>query len=57
MNIPLAGPIFALEMVSRDAGISSLAAKSWTAALAASFAGMVFVSFSPILFSPFEMWG
>ena len=43
MNIPLAGPIFALEMVSRDAGISSLAAKSWTAALAASFAGMAFI--------------
>ncbi|KAL7542472.1 hypothetical protein ACHAXR_011818 [Thalassiosira sp. AJA248-18] len=43
MNVPLAGPIFALEMVGRDAGISSLAAKSWTAALAASFTGMVFV--------------
>mmetsp|Transcript_6760 Transcript_6760/g.12510 ORF Transcript_6760/g.12510 Transcript_6760/m.12510 type:complete len:601 (-) Transcript_6760:229-2031(-) len=43
MNIPLAGPIFALEMTCRDAGISSGAARSWTAAMAASLAGMVFV--------------
>lgn len=43
MNIPLAGPIFAMEMVGRDAGISPIAAKNWSAALAASFAGMVFI--------------
>lgn len=43
MNVPLAGPIFAMEMVSRDAGISSFAAKSWSAAMVASLAGMAFV--------------
>lgn len=43
MNVPLAGPIFAMEMTSRRAGISPFAAKSWSAAMAASLAGMVFV--------------
>ena len=43
MNIPLAGPIFALEMTSRKAGISPFAAKSWSAAIAASLAGMVVI--------------
>lgn len=43
MNVPLAGPIFAMEMTSRRAGVSSHAAKSWSAAMAASMAGMVFV--------------
>mmetsp|Transcript_36103 Transcript_36103/g.76994 ORF Transcript_36103/g.76994 Transcript_36103/m.76994 type:complete len:587 (-) Transcript_36103:29-1789(-) len=43
MNIPLAGPIFALEMTSRGTGVSKSAAKSWNAAMAACFAGMVFI--------------
>ena len=43
MNVPLAGPIFAMEMVGRDAGIAPFAAKSWSAAVAASLAGMVMV--------------
>ena len=43
MNIPLAGPVFAMEMVGRDAGFSSSACKSWSAAIAASLAGMVVV--------------
>ena len=44
MNIPLAGPIFAMEMTSRHMGISANAAKkSWGAAIAASLAGFVFV--------------
>ena len=43
MNVPLAGPIFAMEMTSRGTGISSVAAKSWNAAMAACFAGLVFV--------------
>lgn len=43
MNIPLAGPIFALEMTSRTAGILPFAAKSWSAAIAASLAGMVII--------------
>ena len=43
MNIPLAGPIFALEMTSRRAGFTQFAAKSWSLAMAASLAGLVFV--------------
>lgn len=43
MNVPLAGPIFAMEMTSRRAGMTSFAAKSWSAAMTASLAGMVFV--------------
>jgi H+/Cl- antiporter ClcA len=43
MNVPLAGPIFAMEMTSRRAGISPFAARSWSAAVAASLAGMAFV--------------
>jgi len=43
MNVPLAGPIFALEMTNRGTGISSTAARSWNSAMAACFAGMAFV--------------
>jgi len=43
MNIPLAGPIFAMEMTSRGTGMNSFAANSWNAAMAACFAGFVFV--------------
>jgi len=43
MNIPLAGPVFAMEMTSRNAGIAPFAAKSWGAAVAACFAGLCFV--------------
>jgi H+/Cl- antiporter ClcA len=43
MNVPLAGPIFALEMTNRRAGISPNAARSWSAAVASSLAGMALV--------------
>jgi H+/Cl- antiporter ClcA len=43
MNIPLAGPIFALEMTTRKAGISPFAAKSWSSAIAASLASMIVI--------------
>lgn len=43
MNVPLAGPIFAMEMTSRRAGVGSRAAASWSAAVAASLAGMAVV--------------
>lgn len=43
MNIPIAGPIFALEMTSRKAGILPFAAKSWSVAVFASLAGMVVI--------------
>ncbi|KAL7544815.1 hypothetical protein ACHAWF_008180 [Thalassiosira exigua] len=43
MKIPLAGPIFALECVGRGAGVSSRAARSWSAAMAASLAGLALI--------------
>ena len=43
MNVPLAGPVFALEMTSRTSGMSHAAAKNWKTAIAASLAGMTFV--------------
>jgi H+/Cl- antiporter ClcA len=43
MNIPIAGPIFAMEMTSRSAGLSSSAAKNWSVGMAASLAGITFV--------------
>jgi H+/Cl- antiporter ClcA len=43
MKIPLAGPIFALEMTSRHCGITDSAVKSWTTSIIASFVGLSFV--------------
>jgi H+/Cl- antiporter ClcA len=43
MNVPLAGPIFAMEMTSRGAGASPSAARAWGAAAAASLAGTALV--------------
>jgi len=43
MNVPLVGPVFALEMTSRSSGISQAAAKNWKAAIAASLVGMTFI--------------
>ena len=43
MNIPLAGPIFALEMTSRHCGVAASAVKSWTTAVLASLVGISFI--------------
>lgn len=43
MNVPLAGPIFALEMTSRHCGVATSALKSWTAAIVSSLVGISFV--------------
>ena len=43
MNVPLVGPVFALEMTSKSSGISQAAAKNWKAAIAASLVGMTFI--------------
>ena len=43
MNIPLAGPIFALEMTSRQCGVATSAVQSWTTAIMASLVGISFV--------------
>eukprot|EP00956_Cyclotella_meneghiniana_P001558 scaffold1758_cov40-Cyclotella_meneghiniana.AAC.7 len=43
MNLPMAGPIFALEMTSRHSGISGSAVKSWSTSIIASFVGISFI--------------
>ncbi|KAL3780984.1 hypothetical protein HJC23_003865 [Cyclotella cryptica] len=43
MNIPIAGPIFALEMTSRKAGFARSAVDSFSTAILASLAGIAFV--------------
>ncbi|KAL7515124.1 hypothetical protein ACHAXN_012407 [Cyclotella atomus] len=43
MKIPLAGPIFALEMTSRNCGVADSALKSWTTSIISSFVGISFV--------------
>lgn len=43
MNIPLAGPIFALEMTSRHCGVAASAIKSWTTTVVASLVGISFI--------------
>ena len=43
MNLPMAGPIFALEMTSRHSGISGSAVKSWSTSIIASLVGISFI--------------
>ena len=43
MNIPIAGPIFALEMTSRHIDVATSAVKSWKTSIIASLVGISFL--------------